>query len=95
MAGTTIFPTIPNPGSNLGTVIAAVQALTQCVNLLIINAQSTSAPGHLSGANAFVPSAVSTFKLNQASSTTAREVAVLQREIMQLRRAVVSLGGKL
>jgi hypothetical protein len=53
MAGTTIFPTIPNPGATPAGMSATVQALMQCVNLLIVNAQAVSPPSNLAGSNKF------------------------------------------
>lgn len=47
------FPTIPPVRADMGTIVSCINALTQCMNLLIVNAQSNTQSPNLSGAGIF------------------------------------------
>jgi hypothetical protein len=94
MAGGIIFPTIPNPGATPAGMAATVQALMQCVNLLIVNAQSVNPPSHLAGANVFATKNAQG-NLTNVRGVDYKELKALQQEVTRLRQAVIALGGQL
>lgn len=47
------FPTVPQVQANIGSLFACVQALQQCMNILIVNAQQGTQSPNLSGTNIF------------------------------------------
>jgi len=92
MARNIIFPTIPDVQANIGSMLAAILALRQCVNLLIIDIQGIDTPSNLQGAHVVTPRVTTT---QQAPGVALQNNKLLQQQVRELTLRVNQLESRL
>lgn len=90
--GRTIYPSIPDPGNTLATIVPCLVAMKQTLQMIIINAQNPN-PNYTpsSAAQVFVTNARLS-QLGVTPKTVQEQLAALQQQVDALQAQIGGLG---